>query len=222
MCKPPVEELRESFNKEKLKRLRTVEPNSRSAQFNINDLRSNASKNGKGSNFADALEDIKKTVNQSVNKIIAFTLHSPINNKKKWNQSSSQMNSHLGIVQKHERTASFLNKLPFELKEILESQSNLDCSLAPQYLSLDPGNSNNSKKEENTKTKDSSIHSENSSEVKQRDREDNFITKSLEEVKESEKEDEPLLICNARHLLFRIAKMTKSKWFNRKEHSDSK
>ena len=120
----------------------------------------NGSKYGNISNFADAIEDIRKNIDHSASKLLAFTLHSPISNKSKWSPTPSPINSFLGTIQKHERTASFLNKLPTGLKEVLDSQAKMDTSIAANYLSLDLNNSNNSNQNEEEQSKEQPSNSD--------------------------------------------------------------
>lgn len=57
----------------------------------------------------DQLENLRKNVTRSTSKIIQYALNSP-------------------IVQKHERTPSFINKLPTELKQMISENGNDNVS----------------------------------------------------------------------------------------------
>lgn len=83
-----------------LKRQKTQDPTSKNFALVMGDSKSvNLSRFNK-SNHGDPLDEISRAVSKNENKLMTYALTSP-------------------IVQKHERTPSFLNKLPFEIKNTI-------------------------------------------------------------------------------------------------------
>lgn len=106
--------------KRSITRQRTQDP---STEQNIllatNDNKKPFSRNGGYSNLGDPLEELKKDVNQRSNKIMNYALVSP-------------------IIQRHERTPSFINKLPTEIKQnmITATLSNASDNSKSNFLSV--------------------------------------------------------------------------------------
>ena len=90
----------ESLNK--IKRQRTQDVCQNNQLMVTKELKAGGSRYDAMSNLGEQIEDFKKSVSKCEDKLIQYTLHSP-------------------IVQKHERTPSFLNKLPVNLKNLINN-----------------------------------------------------------------------------------------------------